>query len=336
VTAELISLQKISSSQITSSSMTLPQLTKVFTPQTTRLGWVGVGVMGVSMAKHCFNAGYTELTIFSRTQSKAQPLIDLGAKFVNSPKEVALNSDVLISMVGFPHDVRQVLLDRETGALAGLNSGSVLIDMTTSEPSLAREIAQVAEEKGVYSLDIPVSGGDIGARNATLTMMIGGDKSAVEAVRPLLQVMGKSINYMGGPGSGQHTKMANQIIICTKMVGVCEGLLYAYKAGLDVEQVFTAVSGGAANSFSLQSYGPRILKRDMQPGFYVEHFVKDLRIALDECTKMNLVLPGLNTAKMLYEMLALNDGAKLGTQALILALEKINNIEMPQIIKTTD
>jgi len=291
--------------------------------------------MGTSMVKHCFNAGYTDLTVFSRTESKAQPILALGSsvQWAATPKLVAEKSDVVICMVGFPSDVRQVILDGESGILSGLKPGSVLIDMTTSEPSLAIEIAQAASERGVYSLDIPVSGGDIGARNATLTMMIGGEESALEAVRPLLNCMGKSINHMGGPGCGQHTKMANQIIICTNMIGVCEGLLYAYKAGLNVEKVLQAVGGGAAASFSLNSYGPRILKRDMNPGFYVEHFVKDLQIALDESRKLGLVLPGLNTAKMMYEMLIQHGGSKLGTQALIQVLEKINNTEMPKIIQ---
>jgi 3-hydroxyisobutyrate dehydrogenase len=317
----------------TEKPMSLPPLTKIFAPGVTKLGWIGTGVMGSSMAKHCFHAGYVNLTIFSRTKQKAQPLLDLGSsvKFVESPRLVGENSDVVICMVGFPIDVRQVILDEQNGVLSGLKPGSVLVDMTTSEPSLAREIADIAAKKGIYSLDVPVSGGDVGAKNATLTMMVGGEKSALEAVRPILSCMGKSINHMGGAGCGQHTKMANQIIICTNMIGLCEGLLYAYKAGLNVEHVLSAVSGGAAASFSLNSYGPRILKRDMKPGFYVEHFVKDLQIALDESKRLGLVLPGLNTAKMLYEMLILHGGAKLGTQALICALEKINNMEMPPI-----
>lgn len=307
----------------------------LFTPEITRLGWIGTGVMGTSMVKHCFNAGYRQLSVYSRTATKAQAILSLGdsVQWSPSPRSVAEQSDVVICMVGFPSDVRQVILDPDSGVLSGLKPGSVLIDMTTSEPSLAIEIAREASSRGVYSLDIPVSGGDIGARNATLTMMVGGEQEALESVRPLLSCMGKSINYMGPPGSGQHTKMANQIIICTNMIGVCEGLLYAYQAGLDVEKVLQAVSGGAAASFSLSSYGPRILKRDMNPGFYCEHFVKDLQIALDESRKLGLVLPGLNTAKMMYEMLIQHGGSKLGTQALIQVLETMNNMMMPKIIQ---
>jgi 3-hydroxyisobutyrate dehydrogenase-like beta-hydroxyacid dehydrogenase len=227
----------------------------------------------------------------------------------------------------------QVILDPETGVISGIQAGGVIIDMTTSEPSLAKEIYEKAKEKGAHSLDAPVSGGDIGARNATLTVFGGGDEQVFNAVKPLLATMSKTLNYMGEASSGQHSKMSNQVIIATCMIGVVEGLLYAYRAGLDVEKVLTAVSAGAANSFSLQSYGPRILKRDMAPGFYVEHFVKDLDIALAECKRMNLILPGLTLAKQLYDMLILHGGGKNGTQALILALEKINNFEMGKIIK---
>jgi len=198
----------------------------------------------------------------------------LGAKFVSTPKEVGANSDVVISIVGYPSDVRSVMLDGETGVLAGMKEGGVLVDMTTSEPSLAVEIFNKAKERGVYSLDAPCSGGDIGARNATLTIFVGGEEPVLEAVRPMFESVGKTINYMGESGKGQHAKMANQVIIASSMIGVVEGLLYAHKAGLDVVQTLKAVSGGAANSFSLTSYGPRILKRDFEPGFYVEHFIK--------------------------------------------------------------
>ncbi|KAL0482098.1 3-hydroxyisobutyrate dehydrogenase [Acrasis kona] len=300
---------------------------KQFLPGTTRLGFIGTGVMGKSMLTHCINKGYVNPTIYTRTKEKAQPLIDLGAKFVETPREVAQNSDVIICIVGYPKDVRQVILDEKDGVISGIGKGSVIIDMTTSEPSLAREISEKAAEKGAHSLDAPVSGGDIGARNGTLTVMAGGEEEVFSAVQPLLASMGKALNYMGPAGNGQHTKMSNQILIATCMIGVVEGLLYAQKAGLDVEKVLTAVSAGAANSFSLQSYAPRILKRDFNPGFYVEHFVKDMGIALKESEEMGLNLPGLKLAKQLYDQLIEQGGAKYGTQALILALEKLNNIQ---------
>jgi 3-hydroxyisobutyrate dehydrogenase len=313
--------------------MPVTTVLKEFVPGSTRLGFIGMGVMGKSMCTHAIEKGYKHTTVFTRTQQKAQPLIEIGAKYATTPKEVAQNSDVVICIVGYPKDVRQVILDPETGVLSGLQPGGVIIDMTTSEPSLAKEIYQKAKEKGVHALDAPVSGGDIGARNATLTVMAGGDEEVFQAVKPLLATMGKALNYMGPAGAGQHTKMSNQILIATCMIGVVEGLLYAYRAGLDVEKVLQAVSAGAANSFSLQSYAPRILKRDFNPGFYVEHFVKDMDIALTECKKMGIILPGLTLAKQLYDMLIAHGGAKNGTQALMIALEKINNIQMEKIIK---
>ncbi|EFC35795.1 3-hydroxyisobutyrate dehydrogenase, partial [Naegleria gruberi] len=279
------------------------QILKQFLPGSTRVGFLGVGVMGKSIATNLINKGYKNMTVYTRTKSKADPLIELGAKLAASPKEVGANSDVVISIVGYPSDVRSVILDEENGVLSGMKEGGVIVDMTTSQPSLAVEIYNKAKEKGVYSLDAPCSGGDIGARNATLTIFVGGDEPVLGAVTPIFESIGKTINFMGESGKGQHAKMANQVIIATSMIGVCEGLLYAHKAGLDVHQTLKAVSGGAANSFSLQSYGPRILKRDFEPGFYVEHFIKDMEIVLSEANKMQLVLPGLNLAKMLYDSL---------------------------------
>ncbi|KAG2389595.1 hypothetical protein C9374_014155 [Naegleria lovaniensis] len=303
---------------------------KSFLPGATKVGFIGTGVMGKSIATNLFNKGYKDLIVYSRTKSKAESLIELGAKFVNSPKEVGANSDVVISIVGYPSDVKSVILDEENGVLAGMNPGGVIIDMTTSEPSLAVEIFKQAQKKGVYSLDAPCSGGDIGARNATLTIFVGGEKQVLESVRPIFESIGKTINFMGESGKGQHAKMANQVIIASSMIGVVEGLMYAHKAGLDVYQTLQAVSGGAANSFSLTAYGPRILRRDFEPGFYVEHFIKDMEIVLSECNKMQLVLPGLNLAKMLYDSLRNNGGAKNGTQALMLALEQLNNVKLPK------
>jgi 3-hydroxyisobutyrate dehydrogenase len=221
--------------------------------------------------------------------------------------------------------VREVFLGAD-GALAGARPGMILVDMTTSEPSLAREIYEAAKAKGVGALDAPVSGGDLGARNATLSIMIGGDPEVVAAVQPVFRAMGQTIVHQGGPGAGQHTKMVNQILISSTMVALCEGLLYAYKAGLDVETVLKSVSVGAAGSKSLDIYGQRLLARNFEPGFYVEHFIKDMGIALAEAEKMNLCLPGLALAKQLYEAVRAQGLGRKGTQALLLALETLNNV----------
>jgi 3-hydroxyisobutyrate dehydrogenase len=294
-------------------------------PGVTRIGWVGTGVMGRWMCQHAMKAGY-KATVYNRTKEKAQPLIDQGASFAETPKAVAEQSDVVFAIVGFPKDVREVFLGKE-GALAGSKSGNVLVDMTTSEPSLAREIHDAAKAKGVASVDAPVSGGDVGAKNAALSIMIGGEAEAVEAVRPLFECMGKTIIHQGPAGAGQHTKMVNQILISSTMVAVCEALLYGYKCGLDLETVFKSVSVGAAGSKALEVLGPRMMKRDFEPGFYVEHFIKDMGIALAEAEKMNLSLPGLGLAKQLYESVrALGYGRK-GTQALLLALEAMSGVK---------
>jgi 3-hydroxyisobutyrate dehydrogenase len=297
---------------------------RTVTPETTRIGWIGTGVMGRWMCQHAMSKGY-KATVYNRSKDKAQPLLDLGAQFAETPQAVAEHSDVVFAIVGFPKDVREVFLG-ETGALAGSKPGTVLIDMTTSEPSLAQEIFAAAAQKGVHSLDAPVSGGDVGAKNAALSIMIGGDKAVVDAVTPLFETMGKTIIHQGAPGAGQHTKMVNQILISSNMVALCEGLLYGYKAGLDLETVFKSVSVGAAGSKALDVLGPRILARNFEPGFYVEHFIKDMGIALAEAEKMNLALPGLALAKQLYEALRAQGYGRKGTQALLLALEHLNNI----------
>jgi 3-hydroxyisobutyrate dehydrogenase len=295
------------------------------TPGKTRIGWIGTGVMGRWMCQHCMSAGF-RATVFNRSREKAQPLIDQGAAFADSPKAVAAQSDVVFAIVGFPKDVREVFLGPD-GALAGSSSGAILVDMTTSEPSLAKEIHAAAKGMGVHALDAPVSGGDVGAKSATLSIMIGGDADTVAAVTPLFSAMGKTLVHQGGPGAGQHTKMVNQILISSTMVALCEGLLYAYKAGLDVETVLKSVSVGAAGSKSLDIYGPRLLQRNFEPGFYVEHFLKDMGIALAEAERMNLSLPGLGLAKQLYESVrALGHGRK-GTQALLLALEAMGGVK---------
>jgi 3-hydroxyisobutyrate dehydrogenase len=293
-------------------------------PGSARIGWVGTGVMGRWMCQHLISKG-CKATVYNRSKDKTQPLAELGAKVVDSPKAVAEASDVVFAIVGFPSDVREVFLGAN-GILAGSKAGAIAVDMTTSEPSLAIEIAEAAKKKGVHALDAPVSGGDVGAKNAALSIMIGGDADVVEAVRPLFECMGKTIVHQGGPGAGQHTKMVNQILISSNMVALCEGLLYGYKAGLDMEKVFQSVSVGAAGSKALEVLGPRILARNFEPGFYVEHFIKDMGIALEEAKRMNIALPGLALANQLYLALKAQGYGRKGTQALMMALEHISNV----------
>ncbi len=294
-------------------------------PGETRLGWIGAGVMGTSMCGHLMNAGFS-MTVFTRTRSKAEPLLARGARWADTPKAVAEASDIVFGIVGTPADVREVFLS-ETGALAGARAGSVLVDMTTSQPSLAEEIATAAERRGVVSLDAPVSGGDVGAREARLSIMIGGDEQAVAALDPCWRAMGKTIVRQGGPGAGQHTKMVNQTLVAAGMIGVCEALLYAYKAGLDLETVLESVTPGAAGSWSLSNLGPRIIAGNFAPGFAVEHFIKDMGIALEESRRMGIALPGLALANQLYLAVAAQGHAKNGTHALALALAKLSGID---------
>ena len=297
-------------------------------PQRTRIGWIGTGVMGGAMCGHVLDAGFS-VTVYSRTQSKAEPLLERGATWADSPQHVAAAADVTFSIVGFPDDVREVILGDE-GALAGADPGSILVDMTTSRPSLAIEIADAAAAKNVIAIDAPVSGGDVGARDGTLSIMIGGDHDTVVALEPLWQAMGKTSVLQGGPGAGQHTKMVNQMLIAPVMIGMCEGLLYAYKAGLDLPTVMESVAAGAAGSWSLSNLGPRIIAGKFDPGFFVEHFVKDLGIALDEAQQMGLTLPGLALAEQLYQSLAERGHAKDGTHALMLALAEMSGVDWQQ------
>jgi 3-hydroxyisobutyrate dehydrogenase len=296
-----------------------------FAPGTTRVGWIGTGVMGSSMLGHLLDGGFAA-TVYTRTRERAAPLVERGAEWADSPAAVAAAADVTVTIVGFPADVREVVLGSE-GTLSASRPGSVLVDMTTSEPSLAREIFDAAKEKGVESIDAPVSGGDIGARNAALSIMVGGDETTVERVRPIFELMGKTIVHQGPAGAGQHTKMVNQTLIATGMIGVCEALLYAYRAGLDVETVLEAVGGGAAGSWSLTNYAPRILKGDYAPGFLVDHFIKDMEIALAEARRMNLALPGLALAHELYLALRAQGGGRNGTQALVKALATLSAVD---------
>ncbi len=294
-------------------------------PGTTKLGWIGLGVMGASMCRHLMNAGFA-MTVHTRTRDKAAPHLAAGAAWADSPREVAERSDVVFTMVGFPRDVREVVLG-DAGVLAGCAPGAIAVDMTTSEPSLAVEISVRAAARGVFAIDAPVSGGDVGAREARLSIMLGGEEEAIEALRPCWAAMGKTAIRQGGPGAGQHTKLVNQTLIASNMIGVCEGLLYAHKAGLDLDTVLQSVSSGAAGSVSLTNLAPRIIARDFAPGFYVEHFIKDMGIALAEAERMQLALPGLALAKQLYTALAAQGHARAGTQALHLALAKLSNID---------
>ncbi len=299
----------------------------IIQPDKTRIGWIGTGVMGASMCGHLLRAGFAA-TVFNRTRAKAEPLLAAGAAWAESPKAVAAASDVVFTMVGYPADVRQVILGPD-GVLAGCKPGNIIVDMTTSEPSLAVEIAEAAAKVGVRAVDAPVSGGDVGAREARLSIMIGGDAEVIESLRPCWAAMGKTFIRQGGPGAGQHAKMVNQILIATNMIGVCEALLYAYKAGLDLNTVMQSVASGAAGSWSLTNLGPRIIANNFAPGFFVEHFVKDLGIALGEAKRMGLCLPGLALANQLYLSLVAHGHGRAGTQALQLALSAMSNVDWP-------
>jgi len=294
-------------------------------PGKTKIGWIGTGVMGASMCGHLMDQGF-DATIYTRSKEKAQGLLDKGAQWADSPKAVAENSDVIFAIVGFPADVRAVFLG-DDGALAGSKAGNILVDMTTSEPSLAVEIYEAAKAQGIHSVDAPVSGGDVGAKNGTLSIMIGGDKDVVDALQPMWDAMGQTIVHQGGAGAGQHTKMVNQTLIATNMIGVCEALLYGYKAGLDLPTVMQSVASGAAGSWSLSNLGPRIIDKNFDPGFFVEHFIKDMGIAIDEANKMGLCLPGLALSKQLYEGLKSQGHGRDGTHALQLALNRLSGVD---------
>jgi 3-hydroxyisobutyrate dehydrogenase len=294
-------------------------------PGKTRIGWIGTGVMGTSMCGHLIAKGFSA-TVYNRTQAKAQPLLDKGAKWGSTPKAVAEQSDVIFAIVGYPADVREVFLGKD-GALAGSKAGNILVDMTTSQPSLAVEIYEAAKAKGVQAVDAPVSGGDIGAKEARLSIMIGGDEDAVAALSPAFEAMGKTIVHHGGAGLGQHAKMVNQTLIAAGMISVCEGLLYAYKAGLDLNKVLQSVTPGAAGSWSLANLGPRMIAGNFEPGFYVEHFIKDMGIALEETRKLGLSLPGLALANQLYIAVQAQGYGRKGTHALMLALATLSGMD---------
>jgi 3-hydroxyisobutyrate dehydrogenase len=290
-----------------------------------RIGWIGTGVMGQSMAGRLMDAGY-DLALTTRTRAKAESLLDRGAAWAGTPADLAARCEIVITMVGYPSDVEEVTLGPR-GVLAGAGDDAplrLLIDMTTSSPALAERIASAAEQHGVASLDAPVSGGDVGAKNGALSIMVGGSVEAFGLAQPVFTHLGKTIKLQGGPGAGQHTKMVNQILIATNMIGVVEGLLYAEGAGLDVERVIESVGGGAAGSWSINNLGPRMARGDFAPGFYVEHFIKDMGIALAEAERMQLALPGLGLARQLYEAVRAQGHGRSGTQALYLALQQLN------------
>ncbi|MDR0466589.1 MAG: NAD(P)-dependent oxidoreductase [Deltaproteobacteria bacterium] len=290
-----------------------------------RIGWIGTGVMGASMAGHLLQGGYS-VSVYNRTRHKAQALLDAGAQWRDSPQDVAQASDCVFSIVGYPHDVEETILG-EKGVLSGLAAGGIVCDMTTSSPALAERIAKEAEARGCTALDAPVTGGDMGARNATLAILVGGDATAFERLKPCFELMGKRITHFGGPGKGHYAKLANQTAVAGLMFSVCESLLFAHEAGLDARVWLEAVSGGAAGSTAMNSYAPRILDGDYKPGFYSAHFLKDLEMCIAECRRMKLVLPGLALAEQMYRLMAANGRDQDGTHALILALAALSGRE---------
>ena len=291
-------------------------------PERTRIGWIGTGVMGSSMCGRVLDAGFA-VTLTTRTRAKADALVARGAAWADTTAAVAAASDVVFTMLGYPSEVEDVVLG-PGGVLDVLAPGSILVDMTTSRPSLAMEMAARADDVGVHTLDAPVSGGDVGARTGTLSIMVGGDASTFTAMRPCLDAMGGTVVHQGGAGAGHHTKLVNQILVAGNMVAVCEALLYASRAGLDVPSVLTSVSSGAAASWALTNLAPRIVDRDFAPGFFVDHFVKDMEIVLEEAARRKLAIPGLALAHQLYVALQAQGHGRDGTQALILALESLS------------
>lgn len=290
-----------------------------------KVGWIGTGVMGSSMCGHLLAAGFP-VNVFNRSKERALALVDQGAKWCSSPAETAEGVDIVVTMVGYPSDVREVVLG-DLGVLSTAAKGSTFVDMTTSEPQLAKDIFDAAAAKGIGALDAPVSGGDVGARNASLVIMVGGQQGSFDKALPVFERLGRVVTYEGGPGAGQHTKMVNQIAISSGMIGVCEALLYALRAGLDVAKVIETISTGAAGSWSLVNYGPRALRGDFEPGFKVDHFIKDLGIALEEARRMKLSLPGLALAEQLYIAAAAQGRGQKGTHALLLALAQLSDVE---------
>ncbi|KRM87051.1 NAD(P)-dependent oxidoreductase [Lacticaseibacillus thailandensis] len=280
-----------------------------------KIGFIGTGVMGTGIINNLLKAGY-DVTVYNRTKAHAQPVMDNGAHWADSPAEVAAATDITISMVGFPQDVENIYFGDE-GILAGATTGQLVVDMTTSTPTLARKIAAAASARGVIAVDAPVSGGDVGAKNGTLTVMVGGDPAVMDTLKPIFDVIAGSVHRFGDAGMGQHAKIANQIMIAGTMTGLTEMLVYARATGLNLDDVLATVGAGSAANWSLTNYGPRVLKGDYTPGFFAKHFLKDLRIALDEADKLGLDLPATKTAKQLYAQLVDAGHGNDGTQALV-------------------
>ena len=291
-----------------------------------KIGWIGTGVMGKSMCSHVIKDGYN-VSVYNRTKKKTEDLIKMGATWRSNPEEVAENSDIIFTIVGYPKDVEEVYFG-EKGIMEGIKPNSIIVDMTTSEPTLAQRIYQQAKKKQSFSIDAPVSGGDVGAREGTLAIMAGGDKEIYEKILPFFNLMGKNVAYMGKTGAGQHTKMSNQILIATTMIGVVESLLYAYKAGNDLNEVINVIGKGAAGCWSINNLGPRIVDGNFDPGFYIKHFIKDMGIALQEAKQMNLSLPGLALAYQFYISATAMGLENLGTQGLYKVFVKMNGIEI--------
>ncbi|MCG8452289.1 MAG: NAD(P)-dependent oxidoreductase [Spirochaetales bacterium] len=287
-----------------------------------RIGWIGTGIMGASMCAHLMDAGH-DVTVYNRTKEKASALLQKGAQWAASPALAAEGADAVFSIVGYPSDVESVYFG-EDGILSRLSPGSVAIDMTTSSPELAKQIAEAAQARGAWALDAPVSGGDVGAQEARLAIMVGGDTNAYSAVIPLFEIMGKTISLMGPAGSGQHTKMANQIAIAGTMIGTVESLLYGRRAGLELDALIDVIGSGAAGSWSLNNLGRRIAKNDMEPGFMIMHYMKDMGIALEESRKMGISLPGLSLVESFYRAAVGRGMERNGTQALFQVLDELN------------
>ncbi|MFP4431604.1 MAG: NAD(P)-dependent oxidoreductase [Spirochaetaceae bacterium] len=290
-----------------------------------RVGWIGTGIMGSSMCRHLQEAGYP-VTVYNRTKAKAGAIIDAGATWVDDPAAVAAQSDVVFTILGYPRDVEEVYLG-EGGLLFASEAGTIFVDMTTSEPSLAQRIAEAAAERGCSSLDAPVSGGDVGARNGTLAIMVGGPEEAFDAVRPMLDHLGENISLLGPPGAGQHTKCCNQTLVAGNTIGMVESLLYGYKAGLDLDQLIDVIGKGAASSWVMNNMGRRIAKGDFDPGFMIKHFVKDMGIVLREAEAMNLALPGLSLVNQFYLSAMALGWENLGHQGLYRILARMNGME---------
>lgn len=294
--------------------MKLEGRNRMLTNENTVIGFIGVGVMGKSMARNLMTSGYP-VVVYNRTKEKAEELLHDGAAWAESPKEVAEKANVIITIVGYPKDVEEVYLGKD-GIINNAQANTYVIDMTTSTPSLAKRIYEEAKSKSIHALDAPVSGGDIGAREAKLSIMVGGAEEDFAAVLPIFEILGTNIVYQGAAGAGQHTKMCNQIAIASNMIGVCEAIVYAEKAGLNPDNVLKSITTGAAGSFSLSNLAPRIIKGDFDPGFYIKHFIKDIRIAMEEAKQMEMETPGLALAENLYSRLAALGQDELGTQAL--------------------